>query len=94
MILNENAGKTYEPGRMGIAEGMGMVFTVNIPVPALVAVPIVSYSVGRYHRLAAALAVGAVGLLLAVAVGLGVNAAGGFYTSWRDLWATVVAVYV
>ena len=39
-------------------------------------------------------AVGAVGLLLAVAVGLGVNAAGGFYTSWRDLWATVVAVYV
>ena len=47
--------------------GMGMVFTVNIPVPALVAVPIVSYSVGRYHRLSAAIAVGAVGLVGSVA---------------------------
>jgi hypothetical protein len=47
--------------------GMGMVFTVDIPVPALVAVPIVSYSVGRYHRLTAAIAVGAVGLVGSVA---------------------------
>ena len=47
--------------------GMGMIFTLNIPVPALVAVPIVAYSVGRYHRLSAAIAVGAVGLVGSVA---------------------------
>ncbi|HMR13665.1 MAG TPA: histidine kinase, partial [Arachnia sp.] len=47
--------------------GLGMVFTINIPVPALLAVPIVAYSVGRYHRLAAAVAVGAVAVAGSVA---------------------------
>ena len=47
--------------------GLGMVFTINIPVPALVAVPIVAYSVGRYHRLTAAVAVGTMAVVGSVA---------------------------
>lgn len=32
------------------AAGIGMVATMTAPVPALLAVPVVAYSVGRYHR--------------------------------------------
>lgn len=37
--------------------GIGMVFTLNAPMPALLAVPIVIYSVGRYRRLSGVFAV-------------------------------------
>ncbi|MFT3888272.1 MAG: histidine kinase [Arachnia sp.] len=47
--------------------GLGMVLTITIPVPALIAVPIVAYSVGRYHRLTAGIAVGAFALIGSVA---------------------------
>lgn len=42
-------------GALGIAAvaGVGMVFTVSTPLPAILAIPVVIYSVARYHRLSA-----------------------------------------
>ena len=56
--------------------GIGMVFTLTWPVPALLAVPIVVYSVGRYRRIS--------GLMPVIAFGLAGSIAGP--VSWtRDI---------
>lgn len=44
------------------AAGIGMAATLTTPVPALLAVPVVIYSVGRYQRMSAVLLVAAFGV--------------------------------
>lgn len=47
--------------------GLGLVLTVSLPLPAVLAVPVLVYSVGRYRRLADVLAVIAFGVAASIA---------------------------
>lgn len=52
------------------AAGIGMVLTLSVPLPAIMAVPIVVYSVGRYRRISGAIPVLVFGIVGSVAAPL------------------------